>query len=751
MVGEVAGDSVLDLGCGQGAFAFKAAKRRYNLEVTAVDPNEKVIAYINRALLTEPVEFASRINVICGDGNSAELNDKTFDTVAMGHVLGDVNNPREIIEQSYRMLNNGGSLIVTVPLGDIDHHDHHNFFLPLGLLELLTPYYALDKLEIDGEMICFVGKKSAEGVDVTNDFDQTDKLQVVDNSISEVESFFHQNIRECKAAISRHDNKLKTQLPGNGMADNSKMCNGIKRRIFLRITRSWLGKISGLVSKMPTRCVLTIAYIARDISFGSGKRLLLGPIRSNAAILFARIINALLVEGATEEVREFLDSPYYKDTKYLELKRRVAEIVASRSINFAEIKPAEYASKYNRRVLFVVHNSKPFHNAGYAVRTHNIVRSLTANDVKLDVVTRLNYPWDLNGFECRKREDRSIVSGVAYHRIVDLSTRYGASPDSKYISVYGDNLASLAEKYDNSVIHASSNFINPMSAVYAGKKLGLPVVNEIRGLWFLSQIVRHKQDKKNDFQQYNERMEKVAALSSHAVVTLSNSLKEEIASWGVDRDRIWVVPNCVDLNKFRPTPRSKQIMSDLGIPDNAFVIGYFGSMTNYEGVEDIIEAVRLLAKRGIDIILLLAGGGYAKNRIAKIAQSKLGQENLRWLGYIPFRMMNQYYSILDLCAFPRFDLPVCRLVTPLKPMEAMASKVPVIVSDLPALREIVEDGVTGILSPPENAEKLAESILRVYEDKDMANLIKENAYQWVLEKRDWGEVSKRYIELYKSL
>ena len=301
--------------------------------------------------------------------------------------------------------------------------------------------------------------------------------------------------------------------------------------------------------------------------------------------------------------------------------------------------------------------------------------------------TRLNYPWDLRALSDNIRRKFSIVEGMTYHHMEDLSVGYNIHADSEYCSRYGARLADIARDMDASVIHGASSYYNGLAAAEAARILECPFIYEIRGLWQLSQQVYNPELRHSELKQYMDYMERTAAFSAHGIVTISTPLKNEIRGWGIEDELIRVVPNCVDLDLFKPQEKNQQLKSVLGLDKGTFVVGYLGSMTRYEGIELIIEAVKKLAQQGMDIVLLLAGGGYAADHYNKLAHSKLDPANLRWIGKINFNMMPTYYSILDACAYPRLDFEVCRLVPPLKPLEAMAMKVPVIVAELPPCRK----------------------------------------------------------------
>ncbi|MEI2419039.1 glycosyltransferase family 4 protein, partial [Arthrospira platensis SPKY2] len=182
-----------------------------------------------------------------------------------------------------------------------------------------------------------------------------------------------------------------------------------------------------------------------------------------------------------------------------------------------------------------------------------------------------------------------------------------------------------------------------------------------------------------------------------------------------------------------------------------FVIGFLGSLNGYEGVDVLIEAVKELVEQGYDIVLMVVGGGLALKDLQALGLSGSGKENIIFTGRVPFSQMLDYYSVFDLCVFPRRNDEVCRYVPPLKVLEPMAMAKPVIVSNLPPLVEMVEDGKTGLVCKCGDTESLKSQIVQIYRDREMGNRLGNAARDWVRYYRSWEKVSERYLDVYNSL
>ena len=271
----------------------------------------------------------------------------------------------------------------------------------------------------------------------------------------------------------------------------------------------------------------------------------------------------------------------------------------------------------------------------------------------------------------------------------------------------------------------------------------------MRGLWHLSQAVKEPGFENTDHFLYSEIMERAAAEEADAVVTISEALKERLVQTGVKPEKITVIPNAVDLKIFKPMSSNVELKKRLGL-EGKTVVGFIGSLTGYEGLDLLIEAVAALVDRGANIALLIIGHGYAEKKLRKTASSSR-KDCIRFVGYVPFKEIKEYYSVIDIFPFPRNGYEVCRLSPPLKVLEAMATAKPVIVSDLPPLLEIVKDKETGYVCKADNLQALIESIQRLYENPGERQTLGKAARKWVAENRNWEDMSEKYINLYRKI
>jgi glycosyltransferase involved in cell wall biosynthesis len=292
-------------------------------------------------------------------------------------------------------------------------------------------------------------------------------------------------------------------------------------------------------------------------------------------------------------------------------------------------------------------------------------------------------------------------------------------------------------------------------ALALGERLGLPVVYEVRG--FLEESWRsHFGSSVEDSDRYrlSRAVETSCMRRATGVVTLSETMRSEIISrGGIDPKHVVVIPNGVDLEQFEPGPRDEALAADLGIRPDETVVGYVSTFNHYEGIHHLIAAVGQLRRRGRAVRLLLVGDGDERSNLEALAAEEglLAGAGAIFTGRVPYVSIGRYYRTMDIFVVPRTNDRVAQLVTPLKPYEAMAMEKAVVVSGVAALREVVHDGQTGLVFPPDDATALADVIDSLVDDPRQRRDLGLAARDWVAANRTWAENGRRYLEFYQRL
>ena len=306
---------------------------------------------------------------------------------------------------------------------------------------------------------------------------------------------------------------------------------------------------------------------------------------------------------------------------------------------------------------------------------------------------------------------------------------------------------------DISIVHAASNYLNGLSAVEASRKIGIKSVYEVRGLWEVTRISRQADWGNTDLYKFMGRMETEACNNADAVITITKALKDLMVSRGVAEEKITVVPNCVDTGKFEPfLPRDESLAKKIGIKNDDVVIGYIGSIVNYEGLDDLFYAISIMKDKGIKKFkMLLVGDGEYFDHLIKLSKSLSIESYVIFTGRIPHAEVKKYYSLVDIAPFPRKPFLVCEIVSPLKPFEAMASGKAVLVSSCDALTEIVDNRKNGIVFDKGNIDDLADKLQMLIENKNLRIKLGEQASVWVRKHRDWKVSANLISNIYKGL
>lgn len=402
-------------------------------------------------------------------------------------------------------------------------------------------------------------------------------------------------------------------------------------------------------------------------------------------------------------------------------------------------------------VLYMLHNALPHHSGGYATRTHGLLTELGRLGWDVDGVTRLGYPFDMpkmaDGPDLPPRE---LVGEVDYHHLLTGRQIEKKNPMFDYVARYTDALLPLARAERPAILHGASNHWNGLAAVKTGRLLGIPSVYEVRGLWEITRSSRDPEWGRSDQYRYIARMEADAARGATKVLAITQALKTELVERGVDEDKIVLVPNGVDTERFTPLPRDEELATQLGVAGKT-VIGYVGTIVDYEGLDLLLEAVRNLRRTHDGFHVLIVGDGAALESLRAKAETTDLEDVVTFTGRVPHAEVERYYSLIDITPFPRLPLPVCEMVSPLKPFEAMAMGKAVVASDVAALAEIVSPGATGLLHEKGDAESLTGQLAKLLDDPSLMTDLGARSREWVVAERDWRSIASTIARTYSDL
>jgi PEP-CTERM/exosortase A-associated glycosyltransferase len=414
-------------------------------------------------------------------------------------------------------------------------------------------------------------------------------------------------------------------------------------------------------------------------------------------------------------------------------------------LNHATMKPR------SPRILHVLDHSLPVHS-GYTFRTRAILKAQGSHGLEVRGVTGLRHELELGGPSARG--DVAIEDGLHFHRTAGMPGGLSPFREFEEASALTAAIMDLADTWRPDILHAHSPALNGLAALRAARALGVPFVYEIRAFWEDAAVGNRTGREGSAKYRLTRALETQIARSADALFTICDGLRDDLIARGIAGEKIAVMRNGVDLTLFgEPPPRDTALARWLGIPDAAPVIGYIGSFYDYEGLGDLIAAMPILRQRHRDARLLLVGGGEMEATLKRLAAALPGadREAVIFAGRVPHAEVERYYSLIDILAYPRKASRLTDLVTPLKPLEAMAQRRLVAASNVGGHRELITHGVTGTLFSPDDPAACAQSLADLLDARDSWDAMREAGVAHVRERHDWSRNVARYLSVYQGL
>lgn len=397
------------------------------------------------------------------------------------------------------------------------------------------------------------------------------------------------------------------------------------------------------------------------------------------------------------------------------------------------------------RVLHVTTNSLPHTRSGYSLRTQQLAIAQRRIGLEPHVVTRLGYPLTVGRLATGRID---VIDGVPYHRLLAVFRR---DPPDRQLLRQVELTDALVEVLRPAVLHPTSHYPNGLAALAVARRHDLPVVYEVRGFLEETWASRLGPDAAaTDRYRLSRERETECMLAADRVVTLGEAMRAEIVARGVPAERVVVVPNAVEDAEPHPSTDRDGVRRRLGFRPDTVVVGTVSSVVDYEGLDTLLDAVALLAGGRESVAVLVVGAGTALASLRARAEALRLGPAARLIGAVPSAATADFHAALDIFVLPRHDHRVTRLVTPLKPLEAMRAGRPVIASDLPALRELVTPE-RGRLVPAGDAAALAAAVAELAADRALRCALGGEARRWVTSDRTWTANARRYRQLYRDL
>lgn len=390
------------------------------------------------------------------------------------------------------------------------------------------------------------------------------------------------------------------------------------------------------------------------------------------------------------------------------------------------------------RILHVLDHSLPI-GSGYSYRSRSILLAQRRRGFEATVVTSPKQGPGADRCE--------VLDQVSHYRTGGAGAGLPILHELNLMRRMAGRIAQVARTERVDVIHAHSPVLNGLPAIWVGRRLGLRTVYEVRTFWE-DAAVSHGTHAEASLRYRVSRVLETAVLRrADAVVAICEGIRAEVVGRGVPPNRVAVVPNGVGSEWFEPQPRAAALAERLGLAGGP-VLGYIGSFSHYEGLPFLIEAMPEIVRRVPGLKLVLAGGG--RDEEAVQAAARRAGSSVVMLGRVPQSQVRDLYTLLTALVLPRQRMRLTELVTPLKPLEAMAAGIPVLASDVGGHAELIADGRTGLLFKAESQDSLVEQAVRILGDERLRRHLIDTARRWVREERTWDRTTGGYLRAYQG-
>ena len=394
------------------------------------------------------------------------------------------------------------------------------------------------------------------------------------------------------------------------------------------------------------------------------------------------------------------------------------------------------------RILHVLDHGLPLHS-GYAFRTRAILKA------------QITRGWDVAAVTGPRQgvsaADEESVEGLRFFRTGPVAKAPAPFGELREIGAFARRIVQVGREFRPDLLHAHSPVLDAIAGQRAARALHLPLVYEIRAFWEDAAVGNGCGREGSLKYRAIRALETRAVRQADAVAVICEGLRSDLVRRGMDPGKIFVSPNGVDLGLFGEPPASDAALAqELGL-EGAETIGFIGSFYDYEGLDDLIAAMPMLAASRPAIQLLLVGGGPMEAALRAQAAASPAAGRIHFVGRVPHEEVERYYGLIDVLVYPRKRMRLTELVTPLKPLEAMAQRRLVAASDVGGHRELIRDGDTGTLFAPDDPGALAQAVAGLFADRDHWDARRNRARAFVEAERNWSVNVARYESVYQNL
>ena len=397
------------------------------------------------------------------------------------------------------------------------------------------------------------------------------------------------------------------------------------------------------------------------------------------------------------------------------------------------------------RILHILDHSIPLHS-GYAFRTLAILKEQRA------------LGWETFHLTGPKQgpaaANEEQVDGWHFYRTLPPGGLLEGVPGLGELELMGEityRIEQVARRIRPHILHAHSPVLNAIPALRVGRRHGIPVVYEVRASWE-DAAVDHGTARAGGLRYRLSRgLETWALKRADAVTTICEGLRSDIVARGIAAEKVTVIPNAVDIEEFTVDGKPDiELRRALGL-EGACVLGFVGSFFAYEGLHVLLRALPVIFAQVPHARALLVGGGRQEMELKRLSAELGIEDRVVFSGRVPHSEVQRYYDLIDVLVYPRLSMRLTELVTPLKPLEAMAQGCLLAASDVGGHRELIRANETGVLFKAGDSESLAATVLKLLSEPYRWPKLRAAGRHFVETERNWAHSVANYRGVYGAL
>lgn len=394
-------------------------------------------------------------------------------------------------------------------------------------------------------------------------------------------------------------------------------------------------------------------------------------------------------------------------------------------------------------VMHVFDHSFPIGD-GYAYRSGEIIRFLRQLGWQTIHITSAKQGKTSQAIES--------IDGLEFHRTQPSAQALHKLPlldQWSVVTTLRKRLSELVKQKRPALLHVHSPCLNGIAALSVANSFGIPIIYEVRSLWEDAAVDSGATTEGSLRYRLSRFLETYVCRKVDHIVTICEGLREELIRRGIDRSRVTVAPNSVDLDRFaRAGTRDEIEAQSLGLTKGK-TFGFIGTFFPFEGLDVLLRAVTAIRARDPQVRFVLVGDGPEYSNLQALAQSLGIMDAVVFTGRIRHSDVEKYYDLIDILVYPRVSKRITELVTPLKPLEAMAKNKLVVASNVGGHREMVFTSRNGVMFAAGDSNSLADVCNDLLSRPEKWDALREGGNRYVSEHRSWKQNIKVYHRVYE--